>query len=155
MRLLAVDPGLSGTGWAFFRRDYPEVCGVLSPQRKEDDELWWQAAEDLSSRLLDIAHALDARHFVIEMPMFMGSSGGLVTARSGALVKLTWFVGYLSARVRRWELDLVTPQQWKGQLSKQQVEIRIRRILKDFIPQDMKSHAVDAVGIGLYKLGRF
>jgi hypothetical protein len=89
----------------------------------------------------------------IEMPAFFESSEGAMVARKGDLVKLTWFVGLLCGMFYPIPTELIEVNKWKGQLPKEVVERRIKKI--DPAYHNLKSHSYDAVGIGLYVKGEF
>ena len=81
----------------------------------------------------------------------------MVAAR-GDLVKLSIFVGMLCYRARLLvgpeNVFFVPVNQWKGQLSKELVELRIKKFYasRNFHAK-FTSHEWDAVGIGLHVLG--
>ena len=80
----------------------------------------------------------------------------MVVAASGDLVKLSLLTGSLLnvARVAGFTPSLVKPSEWKGQLPKVIAHDRIARILKKDL-NGMSEHARDAIGIGLFALGKF
>jgi len=116
---------------------------------------------DLTNRALWLARQLDDRlmmvqgighHVVCEYPSYHGSIRGWAT---GDLQKLVLLVGVLVGYFHLASWTLVTPAGWKGQLSK---EVVIRRLQKRFGPgatNDWTKDCWDAVGIGLWKMGRF
>ena len=155
--LLAIDPGLVGTGWATFIGDegHPAGCGVIAAKRtmEWDDKLGFYC---LWLRRFVKLNKPD--EIVMEWPTYMQSAGGQLSARSGALVKLCMLVGALHVNSGpRCPVILVTPNVWKGQLSKKICIKRIRRILGDDTINELNptEHAWDAIGIGLYYYGRF
>lgn len=97
---------------------------------------------------------------VIEEPGVFQSAGGDVSAKSGAVVKLCVTTGCLIYALRdllpRYELETVAS--WKGQMPKPVVEARVRckldRTELALLESTKTSHVWDAVGIGLYSLGR-
>lgn len=102
--------------------------------------------------------ALNAAY--IEWPSFFASAVGHAAAARGDLVKLTFGAGFVCGQLRREFGCLIEPipvNDWKGQLPKSVVIGRIRKILgKDACRKlGIKSHAWDAVGIGLYAKGHF
>lgn len=94
----------------------------------------------------------------IEMPeFFQNSSVGMACAKSGDLIKLTYFVGYLARMLEEVGIysDFVLPRGWKGNLSKEATAFRVQRKLEAIktplsIIERVSSHAWDAVGIGLH-----
>jgi len=79
---------------------------------------------------------------------------GQTAARSGALVKLSQFIGEIRHLLNRYYIkyELINPQKWKGTLTKRAVKIRIQKRNPNI---QASSHALDAVGIGLYMTGVF
>lgn len=149
MCIMTIDPGIAGTGWAIFDNDTLEYSGVLTPPKALD----WQHKMNwlIISLKLIATKKLPGKKIKIyvEMPAMFGSAKGQVTASSGALVKLTLLVGQI---MREFSAEVLPVNEWKGQLSKQIVEKRV----KDFLPGcTAKSHAIDAIGMGLYLTGRF
>ncbi len=146
---LTIDPGISGTGYALWTDQWHFLhAGILEAPSNLS---WEEKAGNIAQQLDTLAWRRKAWKIFIEYPQFMQSKGGLVTARSGALVKLSWFVGVLSGVLTDKEVELVTVREWKGQLPKNLVVKRINRIMPG---NHLKSHMFDAVGIGLYKQGR-
>jgi Holliday junction resolvasome RuvABC endonuclease subunit len=155
--ILAIDPGLDGSGWATIQESAAVTdCGVWVAPRKYN----WHTR----LRMYATYAGIKAKHcepdvVVLEWPELMQSAGGQVSARSGALVKLSMLVGAIYVRVAPYTTDivLVTPTRWKGQLSKVTTINRIQRVVsKDVLSKlKPKTHAWDAIGIGLYHNGRF
>lgn len=121
-----------------------EKYGVLTSKVKD----WKLKGIDLLIQLSRVTKG--ANTVVMEFPEYHQSLGGTVTAKSGSLVKLSWFVGVLSGGLSYESLELVTPTQWKGQLPK---NIVIQRIKKRMPEVKAKSHDWDAIGLGLYWKG--
>lgn len=146
---LTIDPGLNGTGWALWDERWKLLRnGVITPKNKG----WEMRGSEITCRVLDLDELInDVRDVYMEFPEFHQSAGGQVTAKSGALVKLAWFVGFLSSAIPV-PVHYVTPTQWKGQLPKQIVIDRIKAKMPDV---KAKSHDYDAIGIGLYVRGDF
>lgn len=157
--LLSIDPGMNSLGWAYWDTVkhpslVPNRVGLIKARR----------SKDLPRRALDIAVDLDfelqrlgiSREFsfslVSEYPAFHGSVRGWAT---GDLQKLAYLVGVLTGYFQFANFTIVTPNEWKGQLPK---AIVIRRLQKRFGPgatQEWEKDVWDAVGIGLWKLGKF
>lgn len=154
--LVAIDPGLSGTGWALWDRNVLHTVGTLYPGR--DDETWDEAGRILASRLsvalIDLLGTASAE-LHIEFPMLMESIAGIAANRGGGMLKLAYLVGCITMLPIWTDVHLVTPLQWKGQLPKTIVQDRITATLgaERCEQLNIRSHAWDAVGIGLYALG--
>lgn len=152
--LISIDPGLSGTGWARWSNTQLEAVGVIHDRAKDDTLA--ARCRGIASQILKHIHRFGDMHVFIEMPQHMASAKG-IAAQSGSVYKLAFLVGYLAADVYPCEVIVVTPQEWKGQLPKDVVQRRIERILgrSKCRAVGIRSHAWDAVGIGLFALGKF
>jgi hypothetical protein len=154
--LLAIDPGISGTGWAYFKGRKLKKCGVITASRSLEwyEKIPWYCKE-LSEIAATVTFSFYDREVILELPTFMQSSAtGRVAASTNSLVKLSMLVGAIHTTFGRTEL--ITPQRWKGQLKKKNVEDRIRRrIPKTVARLEPRTHAWDAIGLGLYYLGKF
>lgn len=146
---ITIDPGISGTGYAIWDSRWKLLHhGVLLPPASL---LWELKAYNLIEQLLGLVTSNSCVEGYIEMPQLFQSAGGLVTANSGALVKLSWFVGMVCGGLRpHCPLRPVEVNQWKGQLPKEVVIRRIQRVLPSC---KATSHDWDAIGIGLYIKG--
>lgn len=133
-RLLAVDPGTT-TGWALFEDTTLVRCGTTR-----------------GSAL----HMLpQADELVIEQPRMRRRH-----PRPDDVLKLAKLVGEIVARYPR--NTCIAPETWKGQLPK---DVCWARVLKCLWPGEMRiteaplgkldHNAKDAIGIGLFHLGRF
>lgn len=157
-RSYSVDPGLGGTGWAEWRgKKAPTRVGVIAANRRHEDEL--------AARCEDIAYALSEEikwggglytqvHVILELPQHMTSLKG-IAAQAGAVYKLAFLVGYLAKAVYPCTVHVVTPGEWKGQLPKDVVQRRITKHLGEETCRalNIRTHAWDAVGIGLWTSG--
>lgn len=157
MLILAVDPGAGGTGWALLRSRDARVhnCGTLHGRGTWDQKV---------RQIMVGYEKLLSNHYIgqvyIESPVFMRGYGGYTTASTGDLVKLSMLCGAIYAYTMRLHgAILVEPSQWKGQLPKKVCARRIMKILHELHPYDelgrISNHAMDAIGIGLWALGKF
>jgi len=153
VRLMAIDPGLNSLGWAIWeannRSDMPDRVGLLHAPRKLS----------LPDRSLFLAEALDALlpeeeecEVVSEYPAYHGRVKGW---DSGDLQKLVFLVGFLAGYFFRFHFTPVTPGEWKGQLPKDVVIRRLQKRLGKSATKHFDKDIWDAVGIGLWKRGRF
>jgi len=102
-----------------------------------------------------VGNPLGARDLVVcEFPQYQESAGRSMGWRTGDLQRLTFLTGVFAARLHPAEFYPVVPSQWKGQLPKSIVEDRIRTRLGAAVCRRLKirTHAWDAVGIGLWAL---
>lgn len=107
---------------------------------------------------------LPIRNIYIEWPSFFGGSArGYASAARDDIVKLSIATGYIIAWLekcrggRPGEIIPVPVRNWKGQLPKDVVIQRIKKLLGTAACYRLgvKTHAYDAIGIGLYAKGHF
>lgn len=159
--VLTVDPGLGGTGLAFWLR-LPQLpteavrpmASTVLRSRKRD---WVDRTDDLADDFGAYCSGSScenefkaARLIVIESPrLWSGSAKSQAAAESNALFKLTILIGrFMEAAAMRlpsYAIVLVEPDQWKGQLPPRVVKKRIRERLG----KTYREHEHAAVGIGL------
>jgi hypothetical protein len=163
--LIAVDPGLSGTGWAVFDRHHgkdpqnPIDSGSISCPCPEAH--WWKRAENIAHLLIGTCRRYSCFALYIELPKFYESAGaGLSAARDGDLVKLSILVGMIIGAAAApgggtMHCVPVPIADWKGQMDKDLCAQRIKKRLPKFVPKTKLSHEMDAVGIGLFVKGWF
>ena len=156
-RLYSIDPGLGGTGWAFWEDGRLMHVGIVHDRAKDDT---------LAARCEGIVRQLDTQMpviddkfvnivMVIEMPQHMASAKG-IAAQAGSVYKLAFLVGYIANAFNDFEVIVTTPMEWKGQLPKDVVQQRVIRRLgvRTCVKHNIRSHAWDAVGLGLWANGR-
>ena len=160
-RLISIDPGLGGTGWALWTGSKtPDAVGIVRDTARDEilSVRCWEMKEKLFKALssADRGWWRTSSFVYIEMPQHMGGRKG-IAAQAGSVYVLTFLVGYLAARLHPATVITVNPMEWKGQLPKDVVQRRIERTLglKKCKDLNIKTHAWDAVGIGLFALGRF
>jgi len=166
-KVVCIDPGLGGTGWALFPKlgrggndcIAPADSGVLRPPK---GERWQNQCHSLAAMVSGMLKATAAGAVVLEMPeVWACSSQGMASATHAAkagepadLCKLLYLVGVMAAAAYGTGAGLpilVCPREWKGQLAKDQVA---RRIMAAFPGASFRDHEWDAVGMGLAAQGR-
>ena len=161
MTVFAIDPGIAGTGYAVLSPAYAHekpkitlVCagniyapkGVSGWQAKA-----WHIVDDLEAVVTSYLK-LDTVRFVCEFPTFM--AGMQVASSTDSTIKMAFIVGMITQMIQansRYGIELIIPTRWKGPMSKELVERRCRKHV-DFT---VRSHAIDAIGIGLHHLGEW
>lgn len=143
--LIAIDPGTI-TGWALFLEGRLEVCGWTNPAR-------WTTLVDVAG--CDIPRGI-TRNVVIEEPTIYPHS----KADPNDIMKLQLKVGQLKNifESRGFSVTLVQPRTWKRQVKKKVHHPRILKRLEPaeyIIARDQRHDVLDAVGLGLWKLGRY
>lgn len=151
---LTVDPGLNGTGWAHWRNQHLQEVGIINAASARGSVV--DRSRDIGGRVAALAVERYAVVVACEWPAFHGSVAGEMVAKRGDLVKLTFLVGVIAGMVAPKPFMPVEINRWKGQLPKTVVLDRVCDILGEGTMEllGVRSHAVDAVGIGLHLLGR-
>jgi len=163
MGMLAIDPGLNSLGWAYWERTPsvrpPHRVGLIKAPRKLEltaRALW--IAKELDQAMWDLGPmggsvSVYETDFVSEFPSWHGIQLGWA---AGDLQKLVFLVGVLAGYFKEAKsFTPVTPKDWKGQLPKSVVT---RRLIKRYGPgatRNWEKDVWDAVGIGLWKMGKF
>ena len=152
---LSVDPGLD-FGIAIWIPNEKHPAAYLCCTTP-NMACWWKRAEKVGlfiARLELELRRINAkpRNIGIEYPrMFSGSFGHSVAAK-GDLGKLYYTCGIIAAS-SNCEPWLIPVNDWKGNLNKTIVIKRVKKRLGRL--PECRSHAWDAVGIGLYMRGEF
>lgn len=155
--LVAIDPAVRCSGWALFREGRLVSCGVVEaksiPEALKAAALW-------ASRLpTDREYST-----IIEYPQVYRPGTSKVDPNDVVGIGIVGG-GYAAALVAKGPIEFVEPARWKGQAPKEVVHERARKVLAAWESQvltaglmllsDKKSlDALDAVSLGLWKLGR-
>jgi hypothetical protein len=140
----AIDPGLTATGYAVFDTGVLVMAGIVRTSPKA-------ALEDRIRKIHLALYDLPADRLVERMVV----RGGRNKGNPQILCDLNLLAGALGN-------DWVVPHQWKGMLPKEVHQPRIlatlspgeKALVEAIKPASLRHNAVDAVGIGLYRLGR-
>ncbi len=156
--VMTIDPGVSGTGFAIWDRKAwkdqmvaslekryflkPKYCGTISYKNTTKHIT-------MIKKLCSTYKVISV--FVEDAAAMQGAKGKMVS-NSGRLVVLAEFIGRFQEMLSREGIrcQLVPVAKWKGNLPKEVVARRVRRIWPGC---NAKSHAIDAVGIGYYLTG--
>ena len=146
----SIDPGLGGTGVCIWYQSEAVPIKVYSIKCSTQKDYMHRI------RYILIEHQITSV-LIEEATYFSGSLVGQVSTTSGAIFKLSRFIGALEMLCDTYHIehDLVLPVQWKGQLDKKNTERKIREILPNIEIKAGHDHAFDSVGIGLNLLGKF
>lgn len=156
MYWLSVDPGIGGTGVAYWKEGQLLKATTLRPKYVPNSS-WEKNVTNISSQFAQLVASSEAELAIFEAPVFF-SGAGRVVAESGDLCKLAMLCGMYIYIVGDLQISyqLITPAHWKGQLPKKVAATRIEKEMgRDFPTERLSNHAVDAIGIGLWHLGRF
>lgn len=155
--MITVDPGIVGTGVAFWGiNNVLRRTEIIKPKGKgikRFDYLFRAMGDFIEYAIFD--EFMEEGPIYCEEPTFMESYKGKVAARKGDLLTLNLSAAMIMAAAFHYnvQFELVPISKWKGTLPKEVVFERIRKIMGDKVT-NVKSHALDAVGIGLYVQGR-
>lgn len=139
--LLSVDPGVNSSGLAFWRGDKLAQVEFMAPTGGHFD-----------------GPTID--NLIIELPQVY--QGRAQKGDPNDLVNLAFEVGRIVATLDI-PFETVKPRQWKGTVKK---EIMLKRILSKLTNEELllikglglsksqEHNCIDAIGIGLWKLGR-
>lgn len=164
--IFSVDPGLQGTGIAFFpssRVACPQWTSVI-PRANKGDWIARARTMTLEVKALLASEVCAGKNygravFVCEMMEMHQSARAQMMWKSGDFQHTLVFIGMMCHAVRKMvhEIKLVKPSEWKGQLPKPVAERRIRKIIGEEVAAELgiRSHAWDAVGIGLWQMKKF
>lgn len=149
--VLAIDPALTCSGWAFFENERLNAAGVVATSSR------WPMAD----RITALARELYARGYggansiVSEWPEVYEQGD----ADPNKLLYMPAVVGAVLAKIGYGNVVLVAPKLWKGQVPK---PIHNARMLKRLdgaelavleraqIPASQLNNAIDAIGLGLW-----
>lgn len=161
---LGIDTGTRAAGWAIieWRSDHDgsvAACGVVAAPRMIRD--LHKCAACLVNSIAEgvLAAGLSPSTAVLELPVVrMTDAKGLSAAARGDVVGLAYMAGMMAAMLHAQEktrIELATPAQWKGQLSKAVVEDRLTRVFgtRAASGEPIQSHAWDAVGLAAWAHG--
>jgi hypothetical protein len=154
-KIITIDPGVY-IGFALweaskFKRGtlmYPLKYGHIHHKQHEKTFYDFKRMINLQQPILTA--------YIENSKLMKNSKKGQVAAESGALVKLSQTIGRITQILvdTGCKVELIEVAKWKGTLPKEVCERRIRRLLPR-IPEKQSNHAIDAIGIGLFKLGKF
>ena len=156
--LMAIDPGLQGTGVAIWTKDRPvPVLATVLTSKGAESKDWIHRVSRISEQIQDLAMEHDVQEVVCEMMEMHMSARAQMMWKSGDFQRTLFLIGAMygvtESFVVKW--SVTPPSQWKGQLPKSITIKRVRRILGDraCARLGIDKHAWDAVGIGLWHMG--
>lgn len=158
MKMISIDPGLVGTGFAIWHSFGGLVklsnSGVIRPKKSIIGNDHLMRSHFISDELQELTNG-SIYEVVIETPeLWSGSAVSHASAAKGDLFSLAILVGVIARTLDPIGLrtNMVTPTVWKGQLSKKGVISRLNRKLEE---RDWRDHEADAVALGLWYVGIF
>lgn len=156
--VLAIDPG-NTMGWALFLSGDLYDSGFCKKEAVQSGELTPQAVRAGHSLPPDPGY-LDSTCLIVgEMPTYRGQRGekekNVATPKD--LISLGIALGQATGLyMRKVEvIEFVTPNEWKGSVPKDICHSRVKKTLKPEESMPDNHNERDAVGIGLWYLGRY
>lgn len=144
--LLTIDPGKKSVGWAEFSDKKLSNCGLVS--------VTWHD-------LLGQIPCMYITHIVIEVPQVYQQR--LLKGDPNYLIDVSLVAGGIAARSGLRKPEFIRPRVWKGNVPK---DIMTKRIVDHMdadefdifeaidVPKGLQHNVLDAIGIGLWKVGR-
>ncbi len=169
IRLLALDPGIRGCGLACFSDDRLVWCAYIKNSMKKGTGV--VACVSMVEALVNSIADAAIDKLVVEWPRIYQRGGGKSKGDPNDLRDLCGVSAGLASHYSDIEIAHVEPSEWKGQLPHEAVEMRVLQRLspQELGPIEMEAYqkgvksggktfghnVTDAVGIGLFALGRF
>lgn len=158
--LLAVDPGIRGSGVAFFKDSCLVDCAYVKNPEKTghgpcESVVMAREIAKWTSGTIDI--------LALEVPQVYMIGGGRTKGDANVAVLPLYGVDCaLAALLPVRQIECWKPAEWKGQVNK---EVTKARVMERLEPMELKAigrlkgatahNAIDAVAVGLKVLGRF
>lgn len=145
--ILSIDPSINFCGYAIHKNKDLYECKLLRSLSVHKDfidksKYMVNNLKDTVSKLL----ALKGKVIIItEIPQYWGVAG-FMARESGAIAKLMFLCGMIVSISNT--VITLTPQDWKGQLPKDVVNNRLRKIYPTINIAKLNHNIVDAIGIG-------
>ncbi len=172
-RILSIDPGRN-TGWCVFDGGIYMGSGVARSGATQRARV----ARDVSQQIEETCYTFDLfqggkTQLVIEMAQMFNTATSYASVKRGDLLNLIYLTGVICGRVQSQlasDPELVTPMQWKGQLPKDVVILRLQTHIElertgQFLHWTawknsrtsplIRDHEADAIGLGLWRMGLF
>ena len=188
--IAAIDPGLNEAGWALLclcrhksHKPMPIILatGVVKDKSASREvrvmRTAYKSARAIADQYRGMQHCGDfmktgdrnkvepITRVVVEWPQLRSDAVSYAAAAKGDLQMLTMMAGACIAYLHEMleincRCNLLTPSEWKGQLSKANTQKRLERFFGSPLRCNRKyggskviTHAVDAVGVGLHAMG--
>lgn len=151
--VFAIDPG-KHMGWAYFLDGKLVDSGYCSKRAFLSGIL--SRAESRAGQKLPPSDISPVSVLIGEMPTYRGRQGenkGTPDTLIALGVTLGQAVGLYMRKVE--VVEFVTPNEWKGSVPKDICHRRIEKVLDEDEQLPDNHNAKDAVGVGLWKLGRY
>lgn len=153
--IATVDPGTKSVGmavwspaWVKRPTEAPLFTELVRATKHSD---WLNRSREIGWKIGQYFRYYKVKQAYIELPMFFGeSAGGYAAAATGSLVKLSLGAGVIVGSFPEdVEAVPISVTEWKGQLPKSVVELRVRQVLGAAACAGFEADVWDAVGMGL------
>jgi hypothetical protein len=167
--LLAIDPGKKALGWSAWAAGELLSAGIARLPRG----FRLQGEASLGAQAVELASQVPtgAEEAVVERMVQYPTRGRRDSvqrqdALANDLLDLQAIGGIVAARCVTGGIYFATPHEWKGELPKEVVILRVRNLLSEGeaktlegaledIPASLRHNALEAVGLGLWRLKRW
>lgn len=150
--LLAIDPGVKNLGWAAFDRCCLRACGLSRATAPA------QHAEN-------VHEGWPCMRAPMEVVLEQMTTRGGTAIRAEDLLRVSEVGAFVAGSMRPAVFRLVPVMAWKGSIPKDIHHRRVLAVLRgveqvrlnrdlEKIPKSLQHNVIDAVGLGLYGVGR-
>lgn len=151
-RLLSCDPSINNVGIAIWELpnvliEYKLLHPKVGQRSNEYDKSW-----SIFHQMKEYIQTYEVNRMILEIPSHW-SVAGFEARETGSMAKLMLVVGMIySLKDELEELKIVKPNEWKGQLSKEVMENRLRDDYNTIGVEleKLNPNVVDAIGLGHY-----
>jgi hypothetical protein len=163
-KTLTIDPGwfTAVAEWQGSLMPMMHIIG-LPKHLKGKDADWGEQLKHMASqfmnvleRVSELGHELET--VIIEgVEMWEGSLTSMTSARRGDTFRLASLAGAYAgvAGLAGYDVIILTPKQWKGQLTKEATMLRVQRKWEQYCieAEEMSEHEWDAIALGFACMG--
>lgn len=157
--MMAIDPGLTGTGVAIWVKNQPKIpvlATVVNSRGAVSDD-WIDRVNMIACNVQELAMEYKVREIICEMMEMHQSARAQMMWKAGDFQRTLFLVGTIYGMTEAFTplFKVTPPSEWKGQLPKSVTINRVKRILGPEACHRLgiEKHAWDAVGIGLWHRG--
>jgi hypothetical protein len=152
---VSIDPGQS-TGLAVWKESTLVDISVFHGTAQNWCERLLQVSRGITSYIAKKAYPHPLVAICAELPEYRDNRRE-VNAK-GDLVKLTMGLGIIIAGLdvicaTRPPIHLYKPSEWKGQMDADKTRQRVCSIMEEYDFSKLSQHEIDAIGVGLFRLG--
>lgn len=155
MIIMSVDPSINFCGFAIHDEQGLLAHTLLTPNKTDEDYV--QKSRTIFSVIKNIHNDVFVENgnkdvvIVLECPEYWKVAGH-AARESGSIFKLTFLCGMI-ATIND-SVVIVTPSGWKGQMSKDVVNRRLRATYPNVNIEKTNHNVVDAIGIGRWYIDK-